>query len=1164
MSFDTPHSTICRRFFSGAKPGLFLIFPTTFQISFKSKRKRRLRMQNPSPSAINPVHVTDAWLFRPLKSLNHAEKRTYFHNLGLILLAVFLLTAVWTTVAMADPSLLRITELHYNPSEPTPAEAAAGFSDAQRFEFIEIKNTSNAIVNLSGVAFTLGISFTFGDTQLAPGAHTIIASDQAAFTFRYGAGIDVSGEYTDNLSNVGERIVLADASAVTILDFAYDDASPWPLTPNGQGPSLEVIDTGGSYNDAGNWKASAQNGGSPGVFSEIDRPVTIMPLGDSITFDPVGGTGYRRYLWHLLMDSGYNVDFVGSVRAGQNVLPLFDPDNEGHSGWTAAQIASNVNTFLQNNPADIVLLHIGTNGLSTDPDNVEEILNNIDLFETSSGREVLVLLARILNRSCMTDTPACTESATTSTFNHELAVMAQNRIAGGDNIIMVDMENSAGMDYRLEPAGDMYDNLHPGEGGDAKMADVWFDALQTVLPAPEVLPHIQITSPASGSMLAAPFDVTFAYANWTVAPGLNHIRLLVDGQDRGGHYAAGPISVSSLTAGTHVLSLVLANADGSLTNFFDGIEVSTSPTGAIPQSGWRLVYADSQELVGEDGAATNAFDNDINTIWHTQWSSSNPSHPHEIQIDLGADYLVDGFRYLPRQDGTPNGRIGRYAFFVSDSTVQWGAAVADGTLANTGTEQEIRFSPKAGRYIRLVALSDANGFPWTSAAEINVLGSPLLGGETPVLSSIVVTPDRASLRVGDIYHFDATGIDQYGNPIAVAFSWSINAGGIIDDQGQLAVTSVGGPFTITARSGNVVGTAEVLVSTFPGLDWQTAAAESQGVDPDALTAALNYYENNAGGVGGDEMVIVRNGYVIWQGSNTDAFHSIQSGTKVFTTTVLGLLIDDETIPSVNSKPVDYLPSLDDTYPSYGEMTLKQMASFTSGYTADTTPTPDMVWGDATRFLDPIAPVAEPGTRWEYSDPTACQLGNILTIASGDTLENIFQTRIADAIGMHNWEWRHYALADDGRGQDIVAYFQNPAGIYGGGIAATPLDIARFGLLYLNRGKWDGQQLLSSAWVDEATTNQVDVSLDVGPALDLRGIFGYMWWTNGLDVNGNRPWPSAPPRTYTFNGGFRNFCIVIPEWNMVIVRMSPADQSAQLHETVWEGFFSLLAGGIASP
>jgi hypothetical protein len=154
------------------------------------------------------------------------------------------------------------------------------------------------------------------------------------------------------------------------------------------------------------------------------------------------------------------------------------------------------------------------------------------------------------------------------------------------------------------------------------------------------------------------------------------------------------------------------------------------PGGLIPQNNWTLHYVDSEELSGEDGAATNAFDGNTGTIWHTEWYNSDPPHPHEIQINLGASYDVSGFRYLPRQDGNANGRISQYQFYVSTSPSNWGSAVATGTFANSSSEKEVTFAAKTGQYVRLVALSEVNGNPWTSAAEINVLGTSS-GGPTP-------------------------------------------------------------------------------------------------------------------------------------------------------------------------------------------------------------------------------------------------------------------------------------------------------------------------------------------------------------------------------------------------------------------------------------------------
>ena len=145
----------------------------------------------------------------------------------------------------------------------------------------------------------------------------------------------------------------------------------------------------------------------------------------------------------------------------------------------------------------------------------------------------------------------------------------------------------------------------------------------------------------------------------------------------------------------------------------------------ISQTGWMLVSVDSQETVkgAHDGA--KAFDGNASTIWHTRWSGiePDPPPPHEIRINLGVVYDISGFRYLPRQDGITNGRIGQYEFYVSSDGVNWGSAVAIGTFANDMLEKEVSFVPKTGQYVRLRALTEVSGQPYTSMAELNVLVS---------------------------------------------------------------------------------------------------------------------------------------------------------------------------------------------------------------------------------------------------------------------------------------------------------------------------------------------------------------------------------------------------------------------------------------------------------
>ncbi|MFD1616281.1 discoidin domain-containing protein [Gelatiniphilus marinus] len=130
-------------------------------------------------------------------------------------------------------------------------------------------------------------------------------------------------------------------------------------------------------------------------------------------------------------------------------------------------------------------------------------------------------------------------------------------------------------------------------------------------------------------------------------------------------------------------------------------------------------YVDSEETTNEYTPAIHAIDGNNATFWGTQWSSGASPLPHEIQIDLKESKNITGFTYLPRQNQA-NGRIADYEIYVSDNPNNWGKPVASGTWPNSKDLQTVTFTEKRGRYYRLVALSEVNGNPWSSAAEINV------------------------------------------------------------------------------------------------------------------------------------------------------------------------------------------------------------------------------------------------------------------------------------------------------------------------------------------------------------------------------------------------------------------------------------------------------------
>ncbi len=137
-----------------------------------------------------------------------------------------------------------------------------------------------------------------------------------------------------------------------------------------------------------------------------------------------------------------------------------------------------------------------------------------------------------------------------------------------------------------------------------------------------------------------------------------------------------------------------------------------------------LEYVSSEETVSESAPARNALDGDPNTFWHTHWvdgGATDTPYPHEIQLDMGVGSVLSGFSYLPRQTGNLQGRIAKYEIYVSNSTSNWGTAVATGTFANNGALKTITYDAKEGQYLRFVALSSASGEAWASAAEISVI-----------------------------------------------------------------------------------------------------------------------------------------------------------------------------------------------------------------------------------------------------------------------------------------------------------------------------------------------------------------------------------------------------------------------------------------------------------
>jgi CubicO group peptidase (beta-lactamase class C family) len=343
---------------------------------------------------------------------------------------------------------------------------------------------------------------------------------------------------------------------------------------------------------------------------------------------------------------------------------------------------------------------------------------------------------------------------------------------------------------------------------------------------------------------------------------------------------------------------------------------------------------------------------------------------------------------------------------------------------------------------------------------------------------------------------------------------------------------------------------------FPGKEWVEKTPCSQGVDPAKLDAALKYLEDHCGEDGIGEVVVIRNGYMIWKGDHIDKQHSTWSIGKSFTSTALGLLIEDG-LCSLDDFASQYEPLLSG---KYSRVRLRHFNTMTSGYDAPKglrwrEPVPEYGDWSPVPYI-PGTPLFAPGEAYLYWDEAMMMFGRILTRIAKQDLYSFFEKRIANPIGIDKWDWE---TEGEVNGMKIRAGC--------GMVWISARNLARFGYLFLNRGNWNGKQLIDGKWIDEATSAQVspstplyrDICEDPGKFMDGghfdadgRGIYGYHWWMNGMNAEGKRDLPDAPEGMFYSIGYPHNMLFVIPEWNMVIVRLGdePDGRPSMDRMTLW--------------
>jgi CubicO group peptidase (beta-lactamase class C family) len=268
-------------------------------------------------------------------------------------------------------------------------------------------------------------------------------------------------------------------------------------------------------------------------------------------------------------------------------------------------------------------------------------------------------------------------------------------------------------------------------------------------------------------------------------------------------------------------------------------------------------------------------------------------------------------------------------------------------------------------------------------------------------------------------------------------------------------------------------------------------------------------------------LIIKNGYIVGKWGDLERVDMTFSVAKSYLSAVAGLAVDSRLIKSIDDPVRKYIP--DDKFegPHNGKISWRHLLTQSSDWSGCLFDVCD--WADRpprTGTIDDwkARKLVEPGTQFEYNDVRVNLLAYALLQVWRKPLPVIFKERVMDPIGAST-TWRWYGYENSFVNVDgVMVQSVSGGGHFGGGLFINTLDQARFGLLFLRGGKWNGRPLLSDQWVN--AVHQPSVA---------NKSYGLMWWTNEEGRLG-----SGSKNIYSAEGFGGNFIVVDTEHDLLIV------------------------------
>ncbi len=351
--------------------------------------------------------------------------------------------------------------------------------------------------------------------------------------------------------------------------------------------------------------------------------------------------------------------------------------------------------------------------------------------------------------------------------------------------------------------------------------------------------------------------------------------------------------------------------------------------------------------------------------------------------------------------------------------------------------------------------------------------------------------------------------------------------------------------------------------------WERKNAESLGVDQSALDRAVQFAKDNEinwpidiehGRVGDDAPewadklgpfkdrggpagVIVKDGYIVAEWGDIDRVDLTFSATKSYVSTMAGLAFDKGLIKSMSEPVVDYENGKSITMSASGEpidgfdteqnrgITWEHLLQQSSEWEGTLYTKPDVVdWNrslaaDGMGDDDPSnvgrAARKVPGTHYEYNDVRVNRTALSLLAVWGEPLPEVIKREVMNPIGASDsWIWHGYGEHSMVNVDGLITESVSGGAHWGGGLWVNTLDHARFGMLYLNRGRWGDRQIISERWIGMMAVPS-----------EQNDQYGYMWWLNTGNVKYGK---HASESTFAASGAGGNSVVIDPQKDLVIV------------------------------